>query len=282
MAIGVCGWCIDRADAVRGIEVCGKELGLGAVQIGFFTEAALRSAEADVIAATLRTSGVTLVGSFIAFEGEDYASIERITATGGFMPGDHFGDRLALTEAAAALTAALGAPLLAIHAGTVPTDTSSPVYGALVDRVGQAADAVASYGVRLLLETGREPVEILIGFIDAVGRANVGVNFDPGNLVIYGVDDPIRAVSKLRGRIDIVHLKDARQSLRPGASYGKAASLGMGDAQIARVVSRLRTVGYRGPLLLEMRSRDSGFGDLRDAVSFVQSLLSPVDGAGSS
>lgn len=271
--VGVCSWCIDRHDVLRAIRVAGSELQLQAVQVGFFTADALRSADAGVIAEAASNAGVALTGTFLAFEGEDYSSIGRIAETGGYGLDDVFEQRLSLTREAAGLTAELGCTALAVHAGTIPTDRAHPMYGKLIDRVGLAADAAGEAGVRLSLETGREPVDTLLSFMDALSRANIGVNFDPGNLILYGMDEPAPALTFLAGRIDNVHLKDARRSAQPGVLFGQTAPLGTGDAQIPRVVSKLRTINYPGPMLIEVPARAGNLQPIRDAATYVRSLV---------
>ncbi len=283
--IGVCSWSIDRADVLRSLEVAGIQLGLRAVQIGFFSEQAVRRADADVIHRTAAKAGVTLVGAFVGFEREDYASIERIAATGGFAFDDEYGLRLAVTRDVAKLMGASAlrqtagprglkpAARLAIHVGTVPTDIDSPLYAKLVSRTGEVADILAEHNVRLLLETGRESAETLDRFIDSVGRKNVGVNFDPANFVVYGTGGPVGAVSKLKDRIENVHMKDALRSDQPRRKYGRPAALGSGDAGIPRVLSKLRETGYRGPLLIECGAGHTGPDAVRDAAEHLRSMI---------
>jgi len=285
--IGVCSWSIDRADVLRSLEVAGVQLGLRVVQIGFFSEQAVRCADADAIRRTAAKAGVTLVGAFVGFEREDYASIERIAATGGFAFDDEYRLRLAVTRDVAKLIGASAlwqpagprgdskkpAARLAIHVGTVPTDIDSPLYAKLVSRTGEVADILAEHNVRLLLETGRESAETLDRFIDSVGRKNVGVNFDPANFVVYGTDGPVGAVSKLKDRIESVHMKDALRSDLPGRKYGLPAALGSGNVGIPRVLSKLRETGYRGPLLIECGAGHTGPDAVRDAAEHLRSMI---------
>jgi len=273
LAIGVCGWCIDRHDARQSVEVAGRDLGLRIAQIGFFTEQAVRTADAATIVEAARVSDVKLVGTFIAFEGEDYASISRIAETGGFLPDDYYPARLAITRAITDFAASVGCSSVSVHAGTVPRDANSPDYRKLVVRVGEVAGYAASRGIRLLLETGRESTDALLRFISTVDRRNVGVNFDPGNFITYGTDDPVAAVTKLKSRIDLVHLKDAVRSGRPGVEYGCPAPLGAGDVQIARVISKLRATGYHGPLLIECDIREAGLDAIRNAADYLRTML---------
>jgi sugar phosphate isomerase/epimerase len=287
LPIGVCSWCIDRHDVCRGIEVAGRELGLRFAQIGFFSEHDAQTADAAAIIEAKCDANVSLVSSFVAFEGEDYASIARITATGGFMPDDESESRLALTSRVALVAALVGCTSVSVHHGTIPSDETSPNYDTLLTRVRTAADYAEEVGLRLLLETGREPADVLLRFIDAADRINIGVNFDPGNFIIYGTDEPAATVTKLKDRIELVHLKDAFRSARPGVDYGRpfkdplaptlkgvGADFGAGDVQIARVISKLRATGYGGPLLIECDTRETGLDAIRNAADYLRTMLS--------
>lgn len=217
------------------------------------------------------------VGAFLAFEGEDYSSIESITNTGGLADDAKFDDRSALFLRSAPTARDLGLPSIALHIGTVPhmmpSDGTSPRYATLVERTRTVAEIAAVHGLRLLIETGREPAESLLDFLMQVNRPNVAVNFDPANFVIYGTDDPARAVSQLKGHIELVHLKDAFRSENPRKTFGKHAPFGQGEVEIARVISKLRSTGYRGPLLLECDTRTAGLDVLRSAADYIRSLF---------
>lgn len=273
LEIGVCSWSIDRHYIVRSLDMAANRLALRAVQIGFFTEEAVRNADSADILRTATSEGVSLCGSFVGFEGEDYSSIETIAETGGYAPDDCWPARLAMSRRVGALTAAVGTHLLAVHAGTIPDDRSSPLYARLVERVREVAEALAENNVRLLLETGRESAQVLLDFLEAVDRPNVGVNFDPANFVIYGTDDPAQAVGKLKPHIELAHMKDAFASTRPGKEFGRPAPLGGGDAAIPRVVNKLRAARYAGPLLLECRPHDLDFNGIQTSAEYLRSLV---------
>ena len=273
LELGVCSWSIDRHDVVRAIGLAGETLDLRAVQIGFFTEEAVRTADPDAIVRAAESVKVALTSSFVAFEGEDYSSIATIAETGGYRPDAEYQRRLAMTRRVADLTASVGCKAVAVHAGTIPPDPSLPLYSKLTARVRQVADALTDRGLRLHIETGRESAGLLSTFITTLDRENVAVNFDCGNFVVYGTDDPALAVSKLAGRIENVHLKDALRSVRPGLEFGKPASLGSGDAHVTRVIDELRATGYRGPLLIECPNRDGDPEIVRPAVKYARSLF---------
>lgn len=272
LEIGICSWSIDRHDVVRAIETAEAQLELTAVQVGFFGEDALRAADPEVIKRTAERSNVTLVGSFLAFDGEDYSSIESIARSGGYGPDGDYAARISMTRLAARTTAAMGCDRLSLHLGTLPAECPSPLHAKLADRVREASDFCAEFGLRLLVETGRESADTLNVFLDDVDRRNVGVNFDAANFVVYGTNEPVRALSTLKDRIELVHIKDATRSAQPGVDFGRPAALGMGDTDIARVLSELRVARYAGPILIECGSMGVGVECASDAAAYLRSL----------
>jgi sugar phosphate isomerase/epimerase len=273
MQIGVCGWCIDRDDPGRSIEIASTVLGLPIVQIGFFSQHALQAADGNRLRQRARDARAHVIAAFAGFEDEDYSSLERITATGGLLPEATYRKRLQIVRGVADLALTLGCEVVGIHHGTVPQQAASPQYLELVERCREVADVLAEKGLRLVLESGREPADRLAAFLDAVDRDNLGACFDPGNHVIYGTDDPTEAVRDLRGRVALVHVKDAVPATQPGVMLGRKAPLGAGHVEVARVVSKLRASGYDGPLLLEVDAKDSGLDAIREAADYLRSML---------
>ncbi len=274
LEIGVCSWALDRHDVLRAIDLAGGPLNLRIMQIGFFTAEAVQDADPGKITAAAESAGVTIVSSFVAFEGEDYSSIARIAETGGYGSDRDYSTRLALTRKVAELTKTLSAKAVAVHIGTVPADPGSPMFAKLAARVGEVADCLQEFGLRLHIETGRESADTLVSFLDTVNRPNIGVNFDPGNFIVYGTDDPGHALQVLGNRIEGVHAKDARRSARPGIDYGGPAALGTGDVDLPGLLADLRNTGYCGPLLIECGSRDAGLDTVATAAEVLLAHMS--------
>lgn len=270
--IGVCSWSVDRNDPVRAIEIAGQELELRTIQIGFFTEATLRAAAVAALQKAASQADVTIHSTFAAFEREDYTSIATIAATGGYMSDAEYPHRLEMTRLVADLTAGLGCKSLAVHIGTIPAERHGAEYDKLLGRTHEVAVLLHTRGLELWIEAGRESAEQLIAFIRQLALPNVRINFDPGNFVVYGTGDPPQIVAPLRPYLGGVHMKDGLRSASPGVDFGKPAVLGAGDAQIPRVVSKLRALGYTGPVFLEMSGRDDHRSALRHAAAYLKSL----------
>ena len=270
LQIGVCSWSLAIPDLGQSLSTIKNELGLGVVQLGFFDDGYKNR---DRVIKIVQDSGVQVSATAVGFAGEDYSSIQRIAATGGYMPDADWQIRRAKTIAVADLTGDLGVKLMSAHVGFVPHDTRDRKYAVMVDRIKAIADALGERGLALLMETGQETAEALLAFMAAVGRPNLAVNFDPANVILYGVGDPAEAVGLLKDRIAHVHMKDATASSKPGVDWGEDVVLGTGEADIPRIVSKLRAQGYAGPLAIEREAGNQRLADIREAVRLLKSLV---------
>lgn len=270
LQIGVCSWSLKIPDLEETFATIKNKLDLDLVQIGFWDDS---FKDIDRIRKLLDKYGLEASASCLGFEGEDYSSIQRIAATGGYIPDNEWDARFAKTRAFAEFTQAMGLNLLAVHIGFVPHDKNDAKHKVMVDRMKRICDALAKRNVTLVMETGQEEAETLLEFIDEVGMDNIGVNFDPANMILYGVGEPIEAVMQLREKIIHVHMKDATWSDKPREQWGEEVVLGTGDADIPRIVSKLRSGGYEGPLVIEREAGDDRVSDILDGIDLLRNML---------
>ena len=125
-----------------------------------------------------------------------------------------------------------------------------------------AGGIAAAKGVTLAFETGQETAQLLRLTLDELKSPSLKVNFDPANMLLYDMGDPIQAVEILGPDIRSVHVKDAQRPSRAG-EWGTEVPLGQGEVDIKRFVQALKKIGYQGPLIIE-RERGDQAGRLRD------------------
>src|SRR5206468_3995949 len=130
--------------------------------------------------------GVTIVSGMFGCVGEDYTTLESIRATGGLTPDATWEQNWRNIQATVALAQHLGLKLVTFHAGFLPHDETDPAFAKMQQRLGQVADLFAAYQVALALETGQETADTLRALLLRLNRPNVGVNFDPANMILYG------------------------------------------------------------------------------------------------
>jgi sugar phosphate isomerase/epimerase len=171
-------------------------------------------------------------------------------ATIGLVPEAYRANRLRILGDCGRWCAVLGIRKVITHAGFIPEDRNDPRYAGIVNALAEGADLLSGSSCDFLLETGQETASALLGAIGDMGRSNVCVNLDTGNLLLYGKGDPALAVDILGSHIRGVHAKDGLEPL-PGSRIGRETAIGEGSVRFAEVVSRLRAQGYEGDLMIE-------------------------------
>ncbi len=271
--IGVCSWSLKQPDLAATCKVAKEQLGLGLIQVGFFDTSILDEAGDDAILAAVNDNGLEVSATCIGYATEDYSSIAQIAKTGGYLPDEYWDERLKLTLRVRDISVKLGATMLMTHIGFVPHDKTNPAHATMVDRLKQVTDALGEKGITLAMETGQEPPEALVDFIGAVGRDNIRVNFDPANMILYGVGKPYEAIDVLKDYVAHVHAKDATWSSDPGTAWGEEVVLGTGEADIPQIVSKLKSYGYTGALVIEREAGETRIDDVRKGIELLRSLV---------
>jgi sugar phosphate isomerase/epimerase len=199
-------------------------------------------------------SGIVMTSAMLGFPGEDYTSPETIKKTGGF--GDPLlrGERLNRLRWALDRTIALGLKSLTLHAGFLPKP-GDPGRTSFLDTLAQAGRLAAAEDVTLAFETGQETADLLRATLDELNSPSLKVNFDPANMLLYDMGDPIRAVEILGPDIQSVHVKDARRPSVAG-QWGEEVPLGQGEVNIKRFIDALKRNGFTGPLIVEREVGD--------------------------
>jgi L-ribulose-5-phosphate 3-epimerase len=260
LSLGVCSWSL-QVRSIAELKRLLERLGVNVVQIACGDPHHASWDEGDGLPETARASGIIMTGAMLGFPGEDYTTPQTIKETGGFGKAAWRLERMQRLEWALERTLALGLSDLMLHAGFLP-EPDDPDRSALLDTLARAADLARASGITLAFETGQETAELLRTTLDELQSPNVKVNFDPANMLLYDMGDPIRAVELLGPDIRSVHVKDARRPRTKG-QWGEEVPLGEGEVDIRRFIKALESVGYRGPLVVEREVGDQA-GRLRD------------------
>jgi len=215
----------------------------------------------------LADAGIDVASGMLATVGEDYSSIAAIHRTGGIVPDDTWPASRELACKVIDKAAQLGLALVTFHAGFIPDDAADPTYALVRDRLRQLADFAGERNVALGLETGQESAATLGAFLADLDRDNVGVNFDPANMLLYGSGDPIEAVTLLAPHLRQVHIKDATPAGKVG-EWGAEVVVGTGDVDWTTFAATLRQGGYQGDLMIEREAGDNRIDDIATARRF--------------
>ena len=241
---------IDAGLGVR-LEVV-RELGIKTIQLHTPAKESRTAENAQAFTKKLQDYGITVTTVFLGFEGETYESIVRTAETVGFVPVATRAARLAEAYDIADFAAQLGVSAIGSHIGFVPHDRTSPEYNAIVETIRLLCDYLAKNKQTLHLETGQEPVDLLMTFMDDVQRPNIFINFDPANLILYGIGKPLEALRTVGKRVRGVHCKDATATTgTPGVDWGCEVPFGEGQVNAEQFLRILKEIGYTGPLTIE-------------------------------
>jgi sugar phosphate isomerase/epimerase len=247
--IGVFLRCTGQDDPLRALEAV-KSLGLDTIQVSKLPDRYYTPEGAAEFAGMLRSTGIRADSVVAVFAGESYADRDTVVRTVGFRPLHLLRERLEYLRKCVDFADAIGAGIVTFHMGFLPEDPESEAYRAMLAAVTDIAGHAAKKKVTISLETGQETGQQLAAFLDTITVARVGVNFDPANLVIYGVDAPSRALKHVVGRVTSVHVKDALLPETPGA-MGREVRPGEGRAELAECFRMLRASGFTGALIIE-------------------------------
>lgn len=195
-------------------------------------------------------------------------------------------DRIEKTKEIMALAKSLDCNVVTTHIGVVNLENCDMKRA--IEEIGAYGETI---GVKLAIETGPEKCTTLKQFIESLDTKNVGVNFDPANLVMVTGDDPVKGIYTLKDHILHVHMKDGimLNQTDPKVIYDFFASGGIGDLRLDEyfcetplgdgnvdlkgVINALSDIGYDGYLTIERETGANPIEDIKKAVSFLDSLI---------
>jgi sugar phosphate isomerase/epimerase len=245
------------------VPACGLshvQLALDPIRIGEWDEL--------VCVEILAAAGVTVRSGMMAMRGEDYSTLESIRRTGGVRPDTHWVANLAAARENASLAARLGLPLVTFHAGFIPERRDHPLRPVMIQRLRQVVDRFEAEGVGVAFETGQETADTLLDVLDELDRPSVGVNFDPANMILYGMGDPVAALRVLAPFVRQIHIKDAVPS--PIAEqWGEERIVGRGSVNWPAFFEVIEELGIGCDLMIEREAGTSRVADITTAAGVI-------------
>jgi len=222
--------------------------------------------------AKLSDLGISVVGGMFGAVGEDYSTLDSIRQTGGIVPDETWPQTFDNFRRMAPMVSKAGLDHITFHAGFLPHESTDPSYATLTKRLEKIADLFADNGLTCCLETGQEDAASLRGFLEALNRPNVGVNFDPANLILYDKGDPIAGLNTLLPHVASCHIKDAIRTRTPG-TWGNEVVVGTGEVDWRAFFAALSAADFKGTLAIEREAGESRVADIQAAHRFVQQVL---------
>ncbi|MDB6054855.1 MAG: Xylose isomerase domain protein barrel [Verrucomicrobiales bacterium] len=264
--LAVCSWSLQPsrpADLFNALEL----IGIPALQIAL-DPMRKSSDQWSGFKEECSARGVKLVSGMFGTIGEDYSTLDSIKRTGGIVPDEHWEANWKHIQECALLASNLDLSLVTFHAGFIPHDQDDPSFAKLTERIRKIAKLFASCGLSLGFETGQEDAETLSHFLEDLGEENVGVNFDPANMLLYNKGNPIRSLETLAPWLKQCHIKDAIKTKLPG-TWGLEVVAGTGEVEWKDFFATLDKIGYQGPLCIEREAGNTRIADILAAKQFI-------------
>lgn len=269
--LAVCSWSLQPANPAQLVEHL-RAIGVARVQLALDP---LRETP-DVwgeTAALFRQHGISIVSGMFGTVDEDYTSLESIRRTGGLVPDSTWDENWENIQANAVLAQQLNLRLVTFHAGFLPHDVTDPEFEQLQHRIRLVADVFAAKNIDLAFETGQESADSLKVFLEKLGRVNVGVNFDPANMLLYDKGNPIEALRTLGSWVKQCHIKDANRTKTPG-NWGEEVPVGTGEVDWKQFFTVLKEIGFTGDCCIEREAGTQRVADIITARKLVEMIPS--------
>jgi sugar phosphate isomerase/epimerase len=260
--IGVCSWSLQPSSPRDLLELL-EQTDIRTVQLALvpLVEEPRIWAESIEI---LREHGVQVVSGMFQTAHEDYSTLETIRKTGGVCPDESWPETLKSAIRVADLAGEFQIRLVTLHAGFIPHDAEDPQHEIMLHRLRQIVDVFAQRGVSVGLETGQESAAIMLDALQALERPEVGINFDPANMILYGMGDPSEGLRLLSDHVIQVHVKDALSTKVPG-TWGREVPAGSGDVDWDTFFAGVRALPRVVDLIIEREAGEARVADILTA-----------------
>ncbi len=192
----------------------------------------------------------------------------------GLVPEEYREMRLNDLRRCADFASLLGVHDMATHVGFVPEQPCYPGYDGLVRTISEIAEYCDKRGLHFNFETGQETPVTLMRLFSDVGAANLGVNLDPANLILYGRGNPVDAIDIYGDKIRGVHVKDGDYPKEDFHKLGCERVVGEGTVNYPVFLPKLLSRGYTGDLYIEREIAGAErAADVKKTVTYIKNLM---------
>lgn len=275
ITLGLCCRDVPYLDLEQQFEQA-KRLGFTQVQIAMWIMEHLNKEHAQQTKALLDKYGLTCTELWCGWTKPAYWDFRNGPSSLGLVPAEYRFARLQDLLKGAAYARELGITDVITHLGFIPQDPTDGNYIGLIHALKHLTTELKTYGQFFSFETGQETPLVVRRCIEDVGADNIGVNYDPGNLLIYGNGNPVDGLDLLGDYVRSVHAKDATY---PTSGYvqGEEVVMGEGQANMKAVIEKLKAHGFDRVMSIEHErkglSMEQKEQEILHAKNYLENLL---------
>ena len=262
--LAVCSWSLKPVNPLKLVSSC-KACGIDAVQLALLP--LVHNDDWSECEQILRAAGISVLSGMLEASGENYSTLETIAKTGGLRQDATWSSTKENAVRVADISTKMEIPLVTFHAGFIPEDECDE-RTKMLRRLHELANIFSSNGIQLGLETGQERAENVVSVLEELSLPQLGVNYDPANMILYGKGDPIEAMKTLRPWVKQVHIKDAKVTEVAG-TWGIDTPIGEGDVPWEEF---LKLVPKEVNLVIEREGGDNRMKDIKQAINMLKEL----------
>jgi sugar phosphate isomerase/epimerase len=263
LRLACCSWSLQPSTPQDLLERV-RATGLEAVQLALTPVLAESGGGWGEAVETLLEGGLRIESGMLETIGEDYSTLESIARTGGVRRDDLWTANRDRIEASMSIAAEADLPLVTLHAGFLSESRADIERAKILDRIRMIAGTFATVDINVALETGQETAATLVDVLRELNQPNVGVNFDPANMVLYGTGDPVAAIELLAPWVMQVHIKDAQPASTSG-EWGREVRVGDGAIDWPAFVNVVKNLDREVVCVIERETGHDRVADVRHA-----------------
>ena len=251
-----------------------EDLGFKSGQLSVWDMSLYTDENAEAVKKACLDFGFTVSAVWCGWEGPHEWKYPGMYETIGFVPADWRAIRVKNVLAGASFAKAIGVKDIVTHAGYMSDNPTSPDRMGVLYAVRYICREIAKDGQRFLFETGEELPNSLVQLIKEIGCDNIGINYDPANMMINGRANSYDALCMFAPYVCGFHGKDAVYP-KDGNPKGKEVMVGKGGANYPKLIEKLTEIGYDGYITIEREIPDSPERDAEIAATkvFLEDLI---------
>ncbi|NJD02922.1 MAG: sugar phosphate isomerase/epimerase [Ruminiclostridium sp.] len=227
-----------------------KGWGFETCHLTCFDRNMLTDGYAELVNLAVEKSGIEITAFWCGLDNPAFWNFYDGPSTLGLVPSVYRHKRIETLLLGSDFARKTGIKNVATQMGFIPEDPYDSNYMGVVNTIRFVAGYCKNSNQSILFETGLDTPVTLKRIIQDIGFDNVGVNFDPANLLMWGKANPIDALDILSEYIFEVHAKDGEYPTDV-KNAGVEKPLGQGRVNVQAFVSRLDAFGYKGPITIE-------------------------------
>ncbi|MHC2069378.1 sugar phosphate isomerase/epimerase family protein [Bremerella sp. T1] len=190
----------------------------------------------------------------------------------GYNVLDDLDRRVAATKSAMDAAYQLGAKVLVNHIGGIDEELTAETNTRLLEVLHDLARHADTCGVTFAAKTGQVDGVVLRKFLDQLPEGALGVDFDPGALIINGfsAEESYQALAKY---VANVRGKDGVKDLARGR--GIEVPLGRGTVDFPLLIASLEEARYKGYICVEREHPEHPVQEVSDGLEFLRNVQIP-------